>query len=196
MTGREQTTLLGHLVDMAGLAPDVAALAATVEQAAAGDRIAFSRIVAAYHGEMIRVAFVVAGGDQDVAEDAVQAAWSIAWRKLHSLRDPGNVKPWLLKVAANEARQLVRRERRRPVVEIDPGQLDPTAVDPAGRAADLDLESAFRHLPADDQALLALRYVAGLDSFEIAAATGTSGSAVRGRIARALGRLRRELTDG
>jgi RNA polymerase sigma factor (sigma-70 family) len=180
---------------MAGLAPDVATLAATVERAAAGDRIAFGRIVAAYHGEMIRVAFVVAGGDQDVAEDAVQAAWSIAWRKLGSLRDPGSVKPRLLKVAANEARQLVRRERRHPVVEIDPGQLDPTAVDPAARAGDLDLENAFRHLPADDQALLALRYVAGLDSSEIGAATGTSGATVRGRLARALGRLRRELTD-
>jgi len=180
---------------MAGLVHDVASLAATIEQAAAGDRIAFSRIVAAYHADMVRVAFVVAGGDQDVAEDAVQAAWSIAWRKLRSLRDPGSVKPWLLKVAANEARQFIRRERRHPVVEIAAGQLDPTAVDPAARAGDLDLENAFRHLSPDDQALLALRYVSGLDSSEIASATGTSDSAVRGRIARAVGRLRRELTD-
>ena len=49
--------------------------------------MAFARIVAAYHGDMLRVAYVVAGGDQDLADDAVQAAWSVAWRKLGSVRD-------------------------------------------------------------------------------------------------------------
>ena len=60
----------------------------TVREAAAGDTVAFARIVAAYHADMTRVAYVVAGGDQDVADDAVQAAWSVAWRKLGSPRDP------------------------------------------------------------------------------------------------------------
>ena len=100
----------------------------TVRLAAAGDTVAFARIVAAYHADMVRVAYVVAGGDQDLADDAVQAAWSIAWRKLGSLRDPERLKPWLVSVAANEARQLCRRRRRASVVEID------VAVDDPGRA--------------------------------------------------------------
>jgi DNA-directed RNA polymerase specialized sigma24 family protein len=47
----------------------------TVRLAAAGDTVAFARIVSAYHADMTRVAYVVAGGDQELADDAVQAAW-------------------------------------------------------------------------------------------------------------------------
>mgnify|MGYP000261211529 CR=1 FL=1 len=51
-------------------------------------------------------------------------------------------------------------------------------------------------LDPDDRALLALRYVAGFDSNELAAATGISPSGTRSRIERALKRLRKDLSDG
>ena len=41
-----------------------------VASAAAGDHIAFARIVTAYHDEMCRVCSFIAG-DNDLAEDAV-----------------------------------------------------------------------------------------------------------------------------
>ena len=167
----------------------------TIRLAAAGDTVAFARIVAAFHGDMTRVAYVVSGGDQDIADDAVQAAWSIAWRKLGSLRDPDRLKPWLVSVAANEARQACRRQRRRAVVEIDVDTQDGYARDPADRAEVLDLEHALRHLSPDERALLALRYEAGLDSSEIGALAGRPASTVRWRLARLLARLRKELSD-
>jgi len=180
---------------MAGLTRDIAMLGSAVEQAAAGDRVAFSQIVSAYHGDMVRVAFVVAGGDQEVADDAVQSAWSIAWRKLGSLHDPDRLKPWLLTVAANEARQLLRQQRRRALVEMRVALQASDPPDPAGGIAHVDLADAIHHLKPEDRALLALRYAAGLDSAEIAALDGTTASAVRGRLARLLGRLRKELSD-
>lgn len=167
----------------------------TVRLAAAGDTVAFARIVAAYHGDMVRVAYVVSGGDQDVADDAVQAAWSVAWRKLGSLRDLDRLKPWLVSVAANEARQQCRRRRRAAVIEIDIAGDAPTGRDPADRADALDLERAMRRLSPDDRALLALRYEAGLDSSEIGALAGRPASTVRWRLARLLARLRKELSD-
>ncbi len=167
----------------------------TVREAAAGDTVAFARIVAAYHADMVRVAYVVAGGDQDLADDAVQAAWTIAWRKLGSLRDPDRLKPWLVSVAANEARQQCRRQRRHHVVEIDVGAMDPAGRDPADRAGQLDLECALRNLSPDERALLALRYEAGLDSSEIGALAGRPAATVRWRLARLLARLRKELSD-
>lgn len=91
--------------------------AGTVALAGAGDKAAFAQLVAAYHGDMARVAFVVCG-DRELAMDAVQSAWLAAWQKLHSLRDPDRIRQWLLSVSANEARQLVRR-RRGPVIQID-----------------------------------------------------------------------------
>jgi DNA-directed RNA polymerase specialized sigma24 family protein len=66
---------------------------------------------------MTRVCFVICG-DLEIADEAVQAAWPIVWRKLGSLRDPSRLRPWLVSIAANEARLLIRRRRRRTIVEL------------------------------------------------------------------------------
>lgn len=172
-----------------------------IRLAAAGDTVEFARIVAAHHADMTRVAYVVAGGDQDLADDAVQAAWAIAWRKLGSLRDPDRLKPWLISVAANEARQLCRRRRRTALVEFDIDRSDstshdPTGHDPADRADELDLEQALRRLSPDDRTLLALRYEARLDSAEIGVLARRPAATIRWRLARLIHRLRKELSDG
>jgi RNA polymerase sigma-70 factor (ECF subfamily) len=180
---------------MSGLARDAAVLDRSVTMAAAGDRIAFARLVDAYHADTMRVAYVVAGGDRDVAEEAVQEAWSIAWQKIGSLRDPERLKPWLLTVTANEARQIARRRHRHPVVEIDVVAGDPAGPDPFTLVGGLDLRRALAHLSSEDRSLLALRYVAGLDSSEIAALTRRPASSVRSRLAALLARLRKELSD-
>lgn len=166
-----------------------------IREAAAGDAVAFARIVDAYHADMVRVAYVVSGGSQELADDAVQAAWAVAWRKLGGLRDPARLKSWLVSVAANEARQLCRRQRRRAVVELDLGTPDPGVADPADHVDDVDLHSALDRLSADERALLALRYEAGLDSAEIGALAGRPASTIRWRLARLITRLRKELAD-
>jgi RNA polymerase sigma-70 factor (ECF subfamily) len=181
---------------MTVLARDVAADSSLVRLAAAGDRVAFTRLVAAYHADMVRVAYVVSGGDQGVADDAAQSAWAIAWRKLGSIRDPERLKPWLLTVAANEARQAMRRQHRATIVEIDVVDRERNEADPAATSAgELDLAHAIRHLSADDRSLLALRYAVGLDSAEIGTLTGRPAATVRWRLARLLARLRKELSD-
>ncbi len=169
-------------------------VASTVALAGAGDEAAFAVLVATYHADMARVAFV-ACGDRELAEDAVQSAWLVAWRKLHSLRDPERVRPWLLSVTANEARQLLRR-RHGPVIEIDiepPG--DPCG-DPSTGIERLDLRRALAHLSPDDRALVAMHYVVDLGSDELGAAVGTTPSTARTRLSRIVERLRKELRDG
>jgi RNA polymerase sigma factor (sigma-70 family) len=169
-------------------------LAEAVALAVAGDEAAFARIIRAHHDDMTRVCFVICG-DLDVADEAVQAAWPIVWRKLGSLRDSGRLRPWLVSIAANEARQLIRRRRRRTVVELAVTDAMTASVDPAVGVGDLDLANALARLDPEDRALLALRYVAGFDSTELARATGRSPSGTRARLARLLDRLRTELSD-
>ena len=128
-------------------------LAGAVALAAAGDEVGFARIVEAHHDDMTRVCFVICG-DLDIADEAVQAAWSIVWRKVGGLRDPGRLRPWLVSIAANEARLLIRRRRRRAVVELAVADAAAPDVDPAGRVADIDLTNALARLDPDDRALV------------------------------------------
>jgi RNA polymerase sigma-70 factor (ECF subfamily) len=165
-----------------------------VALAASGDEAAFARIVHAHHGDMTRVCFLICG-DLDLADEAVQAAWPIVWRKLGTLKDADRLRPWLVSVAANEARQVLRRQRRRTVVEISVATATGSISDPGARVADLDLANALARLSLDDRTLLALRYDAGLNSTELGRATGRSASGTRARLARLLDRLRTELGD-
>jgi RNA polymerase sigma factor (sigma-70 family) len=68
-------------------------------------------------------------------------------------------------------------------------------LDPDTHAVDIDLRNALAQLSPADRSLIALRYVAGFDSNELARATGMSPSGTRARLARLLGRLRSELGD-
>ena len=136
----------------------------------------------------------MACGDRELAEDAVQSAWLVAWRKLHSLRDPDRVRPWLLSVTVNEVRQLIRR-RHGPVIEVDMQALGDARSDPSIGIERLDLRRALGHLSPEERALLAMRYVVDLRSDELATAVGTSPSTARTRLCRVVDRLRRELLD-
>ena len=180
--------MVGELTIPGGIA------AATVAEAAAGDVDALARIVGAHHDDMARVCYVICG-DQDMAQDAVQAAWPIAWRKLGSLRDPDRLRPWLMTIAANEVRQVLRRQRRHHIVQIEVADIGSRSGDPAARSALTDLAVALRRLSPEDRTLLALRHVAGFDATEIGRELGMSPSGVRSRLARLLERLRTELAD-
>jgi len=174
-------------------ADDIASV--VVARAASGDVPALEQIVSRYQDDMTRVCVVVCGGDADLAGDAVQSAWPIVLRKLGSLRDSGRLRPWLLTVAANEARQLLRQRRRRVVVELDLGEVESRRDDPADSIRSVDLRAAVGRLDPDDRTLLALRYVAGFDSTELGHAMKMSPSGVRSRLERLVARLRKELDD-
>lgn len=170
------------------------ALGAMVEQAAAGDEQAFARIVAAHHDDLSRVAFVICR-DVDLAQDAVQQAWSIAWRQLPRLRDPQRLRAWLVSIVANEARQILRRNRRRNMIELNVAPDRDAGTDAVDWGGSVDLRNALGRLSPEDRALLAMRYVAGLDSTELSQYTGLSPSGTRARLARLLTGLRVELQD-
>ena len=171
---------------------DVPAIDATVRQAAGGDQAAFAKLVAEHHAAMARVAYVICG-DVEATRDAVQSAWAIAWRRLSGLRQPEQVRSWLVAIAANEARQAVRRNRRATVVDLSAAIDRRGDGDPADAIRVIDLERALRDIKPDDRTLLALRFVAGMDSGEIARHLGISASGVRSRLDRLLHRLRTEL---
>jgi len=170
-----------------------------VRAAAKGDEAAFTELVARHHRDLLRVAYVICR-DPALAEDAAQAAWAIAWRRLGDVKDPAQVRGWLVAVAANEARRVMRSRRQR-VREVSVADIELEGVpdlrsDPlADGIASADLRRVLASLDPTDRALIALRYVAELRSDEIGRALGMSSSGARGRLSRVLLRLRGELRD-
>jgi RNA polymerase sigma factor (sigma-70 family) len=171
-------------------------LLGAVASAVAGDEAAFARIIAAHHNDVVRVGFLVTG-EIELAHEAIQSAWLLAWRHLGTLRDPDRLRPWLMSIAANEARRVLRGRRRRRLVEIPVEDLgvgwEAASADGGDRDGRLDLRNALLHLKPDDRAVLAMRYSAGMTSDEIGRATGMSAPGVRSKLGRALARLRKEL---
>ena len=164
----------------------------TVRLAAAGDTAALARLIERHYAPMARVAYAITG-DAELARDATQAAWAIAWRRLASLRDETQVLAWLVAIAGNEARKIVQRRRPSVVVDLSRVVETATAGDPADGIDVVDLERALAALKPEDRMLLALRFRGGLDSAEIASHLGLSASGVRSRLSRLIERLRVEL---
>lgn len=163
----------------------------TVAEAAAGDRSAFTELVATYHEDLLRLAMVITG-DADLAKDAAQAAWHHAWRKLRQLRDPTRVRPWLLSIAANEARRALRKRARFVPIPETWGDDSRPSRDPIDA---IDLQRALATLRPDERRLIGLRYVSGFSAPELAEALRLSPEGVRTRLKRIMDRLRVELSD-
>jgi RNA polymerase sigma-70 factor, ECF subfamily len=163
-----------------------------VARAVAGDEDAFARLISEHNAAMARVAYVIAG-DREAALDAVQSAWAIAWQRLGGLRDEAQVRAWLVAIAANEARQHRRRQRRATLVGLDNALGEVGSPDPSDMADAQDLGRVLQRLSPDDRRLLALRFVAGMESPEIARHMGLSASGVRSRLWRLVERLRSDL---
>lgn len=164
--------------------------------AAAGDELAFRRIIVAHHDDMRRVCLAISG-DHAIAEEAVQAAWLVAWKKLAKVRSPDHLRPWLVSVAVNEAKHLMRSRGRRSKIEL---AADVSGLagggDPAAGIDLIDLWAAVRRLHPDDRALLTMRYGAGFNASEFAIATGKTPTAIRQRLKRLVDGLREDLIDG
>ncbi len=159
-----------------------------------GDHAAFTELVVAYDADMVRLCMVICR-DPDLARDATQDAWHRLWSRPPTLRDGAKLRSWLLSVAANEARQQLRRHRVGAVRELRALQ-DQGTTDPAGDIERLDLDDALARLDPAERELLGLRYALSMTSGEIGAHLRLSPEGVRSRLQRLLTRMRKDLDHG
>ncbi len=128
--------------------------------------------------------------DPIAAEDAVQEAALLAWRRRRSLRDSQAVDGWFTRILVNVCRDEIRRRSRGPrVVALDPS----TEVGAGGEADRVDLSPAIRRLTPDEQALLALRFGRELTVPEIADRLQVPEGTVKSRLHSTLQHLRAAL---
>jgi RNA polymerase sigma-70 factor, ECF subfamily len=157
-------------------------------QEGADDRAVFTRAVHAIGPDVRRLCAVITL-DADMAADAEQSAWDKAWRKRHLLRDQDRFRDWIVRIAANEAKQALRSVRRRRTVPLE---LAPDVALVADPHAGVELRELLRRLAPADRELLAYRYVLELSSAQIGGLLGLSAEGVRTRLKRLRDRLQRE----
>jgi RNA polymerase sigma-70 factor (ECF subfamily) len=173
-----------------------------VARARDGDADAFSALVARHQQAAFRVAWLIAR-DPGEAEDAVQEAFVKAWRAMPRFRADAPFRPWILRIASNEARNRARSTRRRDALALREAAAVGTgdaAPSPEAAALSRDetetLTRALDRLPERDRIVIAYRWLLDLSEAETAEILGVRLGTVKSRLSRALRRLREELGDG
>jgi RNA polymerase sigma-70 factor (ECF subfamily) len=135
-------------------------------------------------------------GDRERAADLVHDAFVRAMRAERQLRDRGSARAWLYRIAANLARNELRRRK---LIAFLPFT-DERGPDDAFDAEAAQVHDALRSIPSDQAIALVLHYQRGFTRAEIADLVGISEEGVKSRIARgraafsaAYGRLERGL---
>jgi RNA polymerase sigma-70 factor (ECF subfamily) len=148
---------------------------------------AIERLLDEYGRLLQGVAFHILRSHAD-AEEVVIDTMVSAWERIGSLRDPGALRPWLLRIATRHA--LGRRRRTGPPHNL--------LVDAPSAAAENDpdrlaLDAALEGLPPRMRACLSLHYYAGLSVSETATALRISPNTVKFHLKAGLERLREAL---
>lgn len=131
--------------------------------------------------------------DKHFAEDLVQEACLRAWKSLHTLRDIGAAKGWLMMIVRREHARYY--ERQRPVAMDIQAKDFPEALllhrDEAPEIA--ELRQAIFDLEQDYREPLVLQVLLGYSTAEIAALMELSQGAVLTRLFRARKKLEKRL---
>jgi RNA polymerase sigma factor (sigma-70 family) len=158
-------------------------------------------LVARYTLRAHRAAFLLGAGEE--SDDVVQEAFVKAFRHLSRFRVGEPFGPWLLRIVANETRNLTRSRRRRAALAL---QL--CTVESEGMAADgpvdevlaaerrARLVAAVNTLPDRERQVLVCRYFLELSEAETAQVLEWPIGSVKSRTSRALNRLRGLLVPG
>jgi RNA polymerase sigma-70 factor, ECF subfamily len=153
-----------------------------VEQARRGDRDAFAVLVHQVSDQLYAVAQRILR-DPALAEDALQNALVLAWRRIPHLREADRFEAWIHRILVNACYDESKRARPwSSTVRVLPVD-GPVTPDGSATLADRDeLERAFGRLPVDQRAVFVLHHYLGLPLVEIAEMLEIPAGTARSRL--------------
>ena len=165
-----------------------------VERAREGDREAFAVLVHQVSDTLYAVAHRILR-DTGLAEDALQNALVLAWRRLPRLRDPDKFEAWIHRILVHACYDESERARSW-VATVRVLPMDgPSTPDASDDVANRDeLERAFRRLSVEQRAVFVLHHYLGLPLVEIAELLEIPAGTARSRLHYAIAELRDALT--
>lgn len=170
-----------------------------VAAARAGDRKAFGQLAQRWNRKMILHAWRLTG-EQELARDAVQEAWTDITRALPGLRDTATFPAWCFRIVTRRCTDQIRKAQRRrktsAAYAAEPRDADYSPNKMEARADASPLQSAINALPAAQRSVVGLYYSQDLSVAEIAAALSVPPGTVKTRLMHARKSLRAALEGG
>lgn len=164
-----------------------------LQQARSGDDSAFSELIR----PLIQPAYQLAVSmvqDAIEAEDVVQDACLIAWRKLGQLREATSLRSWFMAIVARRCRRARRSRWLSVIKQAEPLSGTRAIADPSATTA-MELRHACRRMAHEDLLVLTLYYCLDFPLDEAAATMGVSREAAKSRLYRAIRKLRPMLDE-
>ena len=172
-------------------------VAALVEDAKNGDKVAFERIIGLFHEDVFRMIYYRTRSRMD-AEDIEQDVFLQAYKSLSNLKEVGKFRSWLFTIAVNRVRDFLRKRRLLAFFGISASEEEPESpelqVDHEPNALDQLMRQEFwsevqrlsNRFSSAEREVFFLRFVDELSIREIAEVLKKSESAIKTHLYRAL----------
>lgn len=167
---------------------------ALVMQAADGSKEAFCRLYGIYKDKLYRYAFYRLGSPED-AEDAVSDCVLAAWTELRDLKNPQAFGSWIFRILHGCCAKRIKEEiRSREKLENSIRNYRNYSSSFEDPSLSVELSEALAQLSRQEQDVVLLSVIGGLNSNEISAVTGLTSGAARSKLSRSLAKMRIFLT--
>jgi RNA polymerase sigma-70 factor (ECF subfamily) len=176
-----------------------------VREAQQGDTRAFDELVVRYRDKVYRLSYKILRNEDDASE-ALQDAFTSAFRGLKNFKSESTFSTWLYRVATNASLMKYRKRRddhvsleqsQSPQRDAEPMSIPDWSQQPLEELLDAEtkevMEEGLRRLPEDLRTVFILRDEEGYSNAEVAQMLDLTVAAVKSRLHRARIALRDRL---
>ena len=162
-----------------------------VQAASKGDADSFSRLCTRYYPAMVAIAYSRLS-DKDLAEDAAQEAFYIAFRDISRLKKADLFASWLAGICRNISSDMAKKRKRNEHIRLEDCEIHSNEKTQDGNC-DEAVRSIITKLPEKLREVIFLKFYNKLSYQEISNMLGISLEAVNGRLRRAKKLIAKEL---
>lgn len=152
------------------------------------DEMEFERRARACTEKLFRVCYSILPERAD-RDDAIQEALIKAWRKRGTLKDDAVFEGWLMRIAINECRNVLRHKKRMPTAELN------DRIPANNSIPDLSLHDALQKLDVGLRLPVVLHYIEGYTVQETSRLLGLTLGTTKHRLKRAISILKEQLRE-
>jgi RNA polymerase sigma factor (sigma-70 family) len=169
-----------------------------IDRSQHGDLAAFNGLVDRYQSRAYNLALRMLG-DEALAADATQECFISAYKAIRGFRG-GSFRSWVLRIAANSTRDLLRAAKSRRALSLEALETDSGALPYSSEESPeehalrgelaAEIQRGLEMLHRDQRLVLVLIDIQGFSYEEAARITGTSLGTVKSRLSRARHQMR------